>query len=194
MDPRVEPRLASPRSTHPLAAGVDSVQARIGELVAQIEPTLFRDLAAFADEHQDYRDLILATFAREVDFYLDYLAFLAPMRASGLPICYPKVSSSSREVSVADTWDIALAARLISSGERVVTNDLLVTGRERIVVITGPNQGGKTTMARSFGQLHLLAALGCPVPGRHARVRARGNERDHRWTIGRGDCAAAWRP
>ena len=150
--------------------GLDHVQAWVLEKVAQVHPAEFARLVRFAQTSRDYRDPTVDRFAGEVWFYLAVLDHLAPLRRAGLPVCYPVVSAESKDLDVRDTFDLALATRIVAGGGTVVPNDLRLTGGERILVVSGPNQGGKSTAARTFGQLHHLAAIGCPVPGSSARV------------------------
>ncbi|WP_418160594.1 MutS-related protein [Benzoatithermus flavus] len=154
----------------PTSDDMNHVEAAVLELVAKLYPELFQRLDVFCSEHVDNVDPVVRSFDREIHFYVAYLAYIAPLRQAGLPFCYPTVSATDKEVRSRDGFDLALAKKLTAESGRIVCNDFHLNGRERILVVSGPNQGGKTTFARSFGQLHYLARLGCPVPGREARL------------------------
>jgi len=154
----------------PMLAGMDHVEAGVLDLVAKLFPDLFGALDAFCSEHRAYLDAAIGRFDREVQFYLSYLDHLNPLRDAGLTFCYPQISAQAKEVQANETFDLALATKLVGEKSPVVCNDFYLSAAERILVVSGPNQGGKTTLARTFGQLHYLASLGCPVPGRDVRV------------------------
>lgn len=149
---------------------MNHVESRVLDLVAELNADLFLRLDDYAARHQGFLDQTVRDFDREVQFYLAYLEHMERFTAAGLRFCYPDVSSESRAIHASEAFDIALAAQLVAGGSVVVCNDLMLEDPERVLVITGPNQGGKTTFARMFGQLHHLASLGLPVPGRAARL------------------------
>ncbi|MET8405381.1 hypothetical protein [Streptomyces sp900116325] len=146
------------------------VEEAVVDRVALLFPDVFAELDAYGERHRGYLDPAVAAFDREAQFYLAFLAFTAPLKKAGLPFCCPEVSDRSKDLLGRDVFDIALADKLVHERTPVVPNDFHLTGPERVLVVSGPNQGGKTTFARTFGQLHHLAAIGCPVPGRQARL------------------------
>lgn len=149
---------------------MNHIEAKILEFVAKLYPDIFGALHQFCATNRKFIDETVVTFEREIQVYLAYLAYMAPLRRRGLPFSYPRVSCTTTGVNVRDGFDVALAYKLLAQNALVVCNDFQVEGHERIMVVSGPNQGGKTTFARSFGQLHYLAGLGCPVPGREAQL------------------------
>ncbi len=153
-----------------IALETHHVEARILDLVAQLYPDVFAALADYGARYGDYLDPTIGRFDREVQFYLAYLDFVARLEPKGLAFSLPEISVQASEIHVSDSFDIALANKLAAEGRDTVCNGFRLSGPERIVVVTGPNNGGKTTFARMFGQLHYLASLGLPIPGNDARL------------------------
>jgi DNA mismatch repair ATPase MutS len=153
-----------------LQPDMNHVEAAVLDMVARLYPQVFSSLDHYCQRHCDYLDGAIANFDREVQFYVAWIEHLERLKPAGLPFCYPIVTARSKEVHGQEVFDLALANKLTQEAGRVVTNDFHLKDPERIFVVSGANQGGKTTFARTFGQLHWLASIGCPVPGKEARL------------------------
>ncbi|WP_414040491.1 MutS-related protein [Acidithiobacillus sp. M4-SHS-6] len=174
-------------------AGYDlnHVEGQILEGVAQLYPEPFHELDTYCKQYMMPRELPNTTFTaeslkavrypfmagdiliweRELQFYLAYLGCIAPLKHQGLQFTIPEMLVQSKNIRAEQTFDLVLAIRLLEeTGQQVVVNDLQLSEEEQMFVVTGPNQGGKTTFARTVGQLHHLAGLGCPVPGLNTRL------------------------
>ena len=158
------------RFASPGWANMNHVEAAILDRVARMHPDVFALLDGFCDRHRGFLDDTIARFDREVQLYVAYLEYIERFKSAGLAFCYPDVTDRSKEIYGRRVFDLALAGILVGQNATVVTNDFYLQDPERILVVTGPNQGGKTTFARTIGQLHHLAGIGCPVPGTEARL------------------------
>ncbi len=151
-------------------AEMNHVEEQILDLVAKLYPGTFSKLEDYCARNGRYLDDTVGRFDREVQFYLAYLEYIEPLKARGLSFSCPRVSGRGKDEHAAQSFDLALAAKLVGEGGSVVCNDFYLEDPERILVVSGPNNGGKTTFARTFGQMHYLTSLGLPVPGVDARL------------------------
>ena len=174
-------RMGTPTPIEPTAteAGGDRITARILELVAAQHPEPFARLGALHDRAQPLVAPEVEELVAELPFYLGVLPRFRRLADAGLPITFPDLVGHDGACQADGSYDLAVGMRRLSEGEEVVPNSWWLEGHERIMVVTGANQGGKTTFARAFAQLHHLSALGLPVPARSATVGVHDRVRTH---------------
>lgn len=150
-------------------AGLNHVEEQVLDRVARLFPESFGRLQAFCERYAEVFDDGLMRFDQEVQFFLGYLEFIEPLMARGLEFSRVELNDGAHVLGE-DGFDLSLAAKLAIEGRTPVTNDFRLEDRERVLVVTGPNQGGKTTFARMIGQMYYLASLGLLVPARRAAL------------------------
>ncbi len=150
---------------------MNHIEEKILELVAKLYDDIFSTLYAYCEKNEEFLDSVIGDFDREIQFYVAYLVYTDYLRREGLSFSLPEITDSREEIFVYGGFDMALAYKLkMEKKGHVVCNDFSLKNGERIMVVTGPNQGGKTTFARMVGQIYYFSLLGLPVPGIRARL------------------------
>lgn len=129
----------------------------------------FKAVSKFCKDYEQYADEVLLRFHREIGFYLAFYRFEEHMKAEGFAFTVPTVDTN-REMHAAGLYDLALAVSNYHYQKPVISNDMVYHDGEEFFVVTGPNQGGKTTFARSLGQLVYFTKMGLDVPATSANV------------------------
>lgn len=103
----------------------------------------------------------------ELAFYIGCLNLRERLTAKGETVCFPDpVPAGECLIHARGLYDLSLS---LNMGTRPIGNDLSAE-RERLVIITGANRGGKTTFLRSVGLAQLLMQCGAFVPAERYRA------------------------
>ncbi|HUB70596.1 MAG TPA: hypothetical protein VL984_09250 [Acidimicrobiales bacterium] len=119
-----------------------------------------RGLNLAANALSQSSDHVLSFFALlcgELSFYVGCLNLHDQLVAKGEPVCAPMPLPPERDaLSYQGIYDVSLALR---SGERLVGNRADAEDKS-LIMITGANSGGKSTLLRSIGQAQLMMQCG----------------------------------
>ena len=112
----------------------------------------------------------------ELAFYVGCLNLHNRLSAIGAPFVIPSVDpAEGLGLAFQELYDIGLA---LSSGKRPVGNELNADAKT-LIVVTGANQGGKTTFLRSVGSAHVMMQSGMFAPAEQFRASLVGNVFTH---------------
>jgi len=150
--------------------GTNHVNAKILNFVSKLYPQTFSKLDDFYNRYKNIIDETILTFACEVEFYISYLNYIEDIKEAGTDFCLPKLQTQRKRVDIKDGFDLALAYNLAREDKKIVTNDYLLENGKRILIVSGANQGGKSTYARAFAQMAYLSKLGLPIPAKKADI------------------------
>lgn len=94
---------------------------------------------------------------RELAFYIGCINLAEKINKTGMPICIPTIGDEDiRDRISRELYDVSL---LLLKNTKIVGNDLNAKTKN-LYLITGANQGGKSTFLRSIGQAQLMAQCG----------------------------------
>lgn len=178
----------APLHSVPPAASGSGIPTVTGQHAHPLLVPLFKDLNDVLEsvakpvlkaltQYIKHKGQFLIALEAQLAFYIGAAKLVERIRAAGLPICRPEVLPvDDRVCAVKDAYNINLVLRLLDRQpgatlyDQVVSNDVDFGPAGRIFILTGPNQGGKTTFTQSAGLLQVLCQAGLYVPGSSARI------------------------
>jgi hypothetical protein len=113
-------------------------------------------------QSRDHVHNFFSTLRAETGFYVGCLNLRDRLLAKGEPVAFPATAPVERRVlSFRGLYDAGLSLKM--GGRRMVGNDVSADGSV-LLLVTGANQGGKSTFLRSLGAAQLLMQAGMFVP------------------------------
>ncbi|GAB5493109.1 MAG: DNA mismatch repair protein MutS [Phototrophicaceae bacterium] len=166
-------------------SGLKDYQVELNDRNSPVMPQLFRDLSELMDDtsrpvvralkkYTQVNSQVLVALKMDIAFYLGVVKAIETVRRAGLAMTQPDiVPMSTRKLSIKDMYNINLFFQQLNKTKdktEIVGNDVEFGDDGRIFILTGPNQGGKTTYTTAIGLVQILGQAGLHVPATYAEI------------------------
>jgi DNA mismatch repair protein MutS2 len=137
------------------------ISNELENIIAEEKAEVLRILRNICAEIRKVADEIKEQY--ETIVYIDVLNSIACF-SDLLDMDVPEMNDSSLIKLVRGRHPLLMLLKKEKAVEKVVPLDIHLGGKDRVVVVTGPNAGGKTIAIKTVGLLLSMALSGIPVP------------------------------
>ncbi len=126
--------------------------------IKQIEIDIEKEIAKLLKQVSDYLFNLIIDFTRtkevllEVDCYLAKAQFANVTSANPVKFCEDRIQLDNLKHPL-----------MVLNGEVVIPNSLALNQDDKVLILSGPNAGGKTVLLKSFGLAAHMARCGLPI-------------------------------
>ncbi len=132
-------------------------------ILRNIRDEALYDVALSLSHSAKHVDNFFKLLRKELAFYLGCINLYKTLNDHKCQTTFPIVWGKEEfKLSIKGVYDISLALIL---NKEVISNDLKAD-KKKLIIITGANQGGKTTFLRSIGISYLMMQSGMFVPAK----------------------------
>ncbi|MBA3946701.1 MAG: hypothetical protein H0X37_19330 [Herpetosiphonaceae bacterium] len=151
--------------SHPLGDADGVLRRDLDRLLS----TILQPVASSLRRYREFTGRPFAALEHELAFWLGAVALDTKLNTAGISCCHPVIlPQHERRATITGMINLALALRLLP--EHTVANNVSFDDAGRILIVTGPNHGGKTTFLRAIGQLQVMFQLGLRVAAQAAAL------------------------
>ena len=129
-------------------------------VLSEIKDQALNQVANTMAQSTDHVDAFLNSLRTELAFYIGCINLKDKLMNMDCPVTFPKVvAAGKRTLSFRGLFDVSLS---LTMNQKITGNDVNAKGKN-LIIITGANQGGKSTFLRSVGLAQLMMQSGMYV-------------------------------
>ncbi len=166
-------------------SGLREHQIELRDRNSPFMPQLFRDLSELMDDtsrpvvralkkYTQINSRVLVALKMDIAFYLGVVKAIKVIQKAGLAITQPEILPiSAREMQVEGIYNVNLFFQQLNKTidkTEIIDNNAHFGDEGRIFILTGPNQGGKTTYTTAVGLVQIMGQAGLHVPAKWAAL------------------------